>query len=161
MLDGGFSVISPEMGTDMSKKRFTKEQIEILSRNENVHKVTDKYIVFEADFKRFCLENVKKGITLRQTFIDCGFDIDIIGFERMKNAYENWKRIDNENKELKTGHYGGGRPRKNPMTPEETIASQRKQIERLEAENDFLRQIQRLERRHQPQQSPSEKNSKR
>ena len=39
-------------GTRMSKKRFTKEQIEILSRNENVHKVTDKYIVFEADFKR-------------------------------------------------------------------------------------------------------------
>ena len=50
------------------------------------------------------------------------------------------KRIDNENKELKTGHYGGGRPRKNPMTPEEIIASQRKQIERLEAEKDFLRQ---------------------
>ena len=64
-------------GTDMSKKRFTKEQIEILSRNENVHKVTDKYIVFEADFKRLCLENVKKGITLRQTFIDCGFDIGV------------------------------------------------------------------------------------
>ena len=148
-------------GTRMSKKRFTKEQIKILSRNENVHKVTDKYIVFEADFKRLCLENVKKGITLRQTFIDCGFDIDLIGFDRIKDTYGNWKKADNEGRELKTGHYGGGRPRKNPMTPEEIIAFQRKQIERLEAENDFLRQIRRLERRHQPQQSPSEENSKR
>ena len=103
----------------------------------------------------------KKGITLRQTFIDCGFDIDLIGFDRIKDTYGNWKKADNEGRELKTGHYGGGRPRKNPMTPEEIIASQRKQIERLEAENDFLRQIRRLERRHQPQQSPSEENSKR
>ena len=145
----------------MSRKRFTKEQIEILSKNENVNKVTDKYIVFEADFKRLCLENVKKGITLRQTFIDCGFDIDIIGFERIKAAYGNWKKIDNEDKELKTGHYGSGRPRKKPMTPEETIAFQKKRIEQLEAGNDFLRQIRRLERRHQPQQSPSEENFKR
>ena len=42
----------------------------------------------------------KKGITLRQTFIDCGFDIDIIGFERIKAAYGNWKKIDNEDKEV-------------------------------------------------------------
>lgn len=145
----------------MSKKGFTKEQIEILSKNENVHKVTDKYIVFEADLKRLCLENVKKGITLRQTFVDCGFDIDLIGFDRIKCAYDNRKKIENEDKELKTGHYGGGRPRKNPMTPEEIIASQRKQIKRLEAENDLLRQIRRLERRHQPQKSPSKENSKR
>lgn len=144
----------------MSKKRFTEEQMEALRRNENVHRVTDRYIVFEADFKRLCLENVEKGITVRQTFIDCGFDIDVIGIERIKNAYGNWKKTVNANRELKTGHYGGGRPRKNPATPEEIIASQKKQIERLEAENDFLRQIRRLERRYQPQQSPSEKNTK-
>ena len=44
----------------MSRKRFTKEQIEILSKNENVNKVSDKYIVFEADFKRLCQKKKKK-----------------------------------------------------------------------------------------------------
>ena len=74
MLDGVFLSSVHKWRTSMSRKRFTKEQIEILSKNENVNRVSDKYIVFEADFKRLCLENVKKGITLRQTFIDCGFD---------------------------------------------------------------------------------------
>ena len=60
MLDGVFLSSVQKWRTSMSRKRFTKEQIEILSKNENVNKVTDKYIVFEADFKRLCLENVKK-----------------------------------------------------------------------------------------------------
>lgn len=144
----------------MSNKRFTKEQMDILSRNENVHKVTDKYIVFEAGFKQLCLDNVSKGITLRQTFTDCGFDVEMIGAKRMKAAYSNWRRISNKGKELKTGHYGGGRPRRNPRTPDEIISSQKKQIELLQAENDFLRQMRRLERRYQPQKSPSEEDSK-
>lgn len=135
----------------MSKTKFTKEQMEVLCRNKNVHKVTDKYIVFEADFKKLCLENTKKGITLWQTFTDCGFDIDVIGMDRIESAYRNWKKLDDDGRELKTGHYGGGRPRKKPRTPEETIESQKKQIEQLQAENDFLRQIRRLERRYQPQ----------
>lgn len=100
----------------MSKTKFTKEQMEVLCRNKNVHKVTDKYIVFEADFKKLCLENTKKGITLWQTFTDCGFDIDVIGMDRIESAYRNWKKLDDDGRELKTGHYGGGRPRK-PSNP--------------------------------------------
>lgn len=81
--------------------------------------------------------------------------------DRIESAYRNWKKLDDDGRELKTGHYGGGRPRKKPRTPEETIESQKKQIEQLQAENDFLRQIRRLERRYQPQKSPSDENSKR
>ena len=65
MLDGVFLSSVQKWRTSMSRKRFTKEQIEILSKNENVNKVSDKYIVFEADFKRLYLENVKKGIAFQ------------------------------------------------------------------------------------------------
>ena len=46
------------------------------------------------------------------------------------------------------------------LTPEEIIEKQKFQIETLKQENEFLRQIRRLERRYQPKKSPSKKNIK-
>ena len=44
----------------MSKKIFTKEEIEILSKNKFVKKVSEKGITYTDEFKRlFISENVK------------------------------------------------------------------------------------------------------
>lgn len=144
----------------MSKKRFTPEEVKILRENENVDAVSEKYISYKASFKELCISNVERGISLRDTFSQCGLDPEIIGIDRMKSAYDNWKWLHGSGKKLKTGHYGGGRPRTKPMTDAEKIALLEKRVEQLEAENDFLCQLRRLERRHQPQKSPSEKDSK-
>lgn len=145
----------------MSKKRFTPEEIEILRKNENIEAVTEKYISYKASFKELCIGNAEKGIPAEATFSQCGLDPEIMGRKRIRSACDNWRMAYASGKELKTGHHGGGRPRVKPMTDAERIASLEKRIERLEAENDFLCQLRRLERRHQPQQSPSEKDSRR
>ena len=53
-----------------------------------------------------------------------------------------------------------GKPITRDLTPEEIIEKQKLQIETLKLENEFLRQIRRLERRYQSQKSPSKKNTK-
>lgn len=143
----------------MSHKRFTEEEIGILSRNPNVEYVSDKYIFYKADFKELCVRNVRQERkTLRQTFIDAGFDIEMIGWERIRCAYSNWTRAVKNGKELQTGHHSSGR-RKKEISAEELIAKKDKEIRRLKEENEFLRQLRRLEGRYQPKKSPSEKNS--
>lgn len=134
--------------------------MEILRKNENIAAVSEKYISYKASFKELCISNAEKGISFRDTFSQCGIDPEIIGKARMRSAYVNWRLAHDSGKQLRTGHYGGGRPRTKPMTDAEKIASLEKRVEQLEAENDFLCQLRRLERRHQPQKSPSEKDSK-
>lgn len=145
----------------MSRKRFTKEEIDILSSNPHVESVTEKYIFYKSEFKELCLKNVSDGTkSLRQTFIDCGFDIDMIGRDRIKNTYCNWRKIAKEGRELQTKHpNSGGRPRVKELSAEELIARKDKEIKRLKEENEFLRQLRRLEGRYQPKKSPSERDS--
>lgn len=74
----------------MSRKRFTIEEIDILSSNPRVESVTEKYIFYKSGFKELCLLNVARGLkSLRQTFVDCGFDIGMIGWNRIRCAYGN------------------------------------------------------------------------
>lgn len=53
-----------------------------------------------------------------------------------------------------------GRAIERELSDKEIIERQRAEIEMLRQENDFLRQIRRLERRHQPSKSPSTKDSR-
>ncbi len=143
----------------MSNKRFTEDEIRALSANENVIKATEKYIEYTNDFKEAVLEGSRRGKTLRMMFTECGFDFDMIGYERIRNAVGNWKSCKKQKRELVNCRHRKGRTRKKPMSDEEKIAAQRKEIDRLKAENEFLRQLRRLERRHQPHQSTPGKSS--
>lgn len=145
----------------MSKKRFTEKEIEILRKNPNVESVSEKYIFYRAEFKEECISNVGHGTkTLRKTFTDAGFDIDMIGWDRIHAAYKNWRSAYGKGKVLQTKHPGsGGRPRSRELSHEEIIARKDREILRLREENEFLRQLGWLERRYQPKKSPSKRNS--
>lgn len=145
----------------MSKKRFTEKEIEILSKNPNVASVSEKYIFYKAEFKEECIANVNNRTkTLRMTFVDAGFDIDMIGWDRIRKAYTNWRSAYSKGKILQTKHPdSGGRPVTRELSHEEIIARKDREISRLKEENEFLRQLGWLERRYQPKKSPSSRDS--
>lgn len=142
----------------MSNTLFTDEQLAALRSNQNVKKATPKSIQFSEQFKLDFVERYDGGEPPIQIFRDAGFDVDSIGRERLKNAYTNWLHKRSLGKSVASERMG--RPLERKLSDKEIIGRQRAEIEMLKQENDFLRQIRRLERRHQPSKSPSTKDSR-
>lgn len=57
----------------MSKKLFAKEDIQILSKNKYVKKVSEKGITYTDEFKRLFIAENEKGRFPRDIFVECGF----------------------------------------------------------------------------------------
>ena len=70
----------------MSKKLFSSKDIEILSKNKYVKKVSEKGITYTDEFKRLFIAENKKGKFLRDIFEECDFDIDIICLKRIQSS---------------------------------------------------------------------------
>jgi transposase len=71
----------------------------------------------------------------REIFEECGFDIDIIGMDRVCSARDRWRAAYRKNgvDGLHDNRAGkSGRPRERELTPEEKYA-------RLDAENNVLK----------------------
>ena len=139
---------------------FTDEQVEFLRKNKNVKKVSNKAITYTLEFKEFFVEEHRTKYPI-QIFEEAGLPISILGRDRISSASKSWTKKYKERSSLIDMRKGGsGRPTKKELTQEEIIEKQKLQIEILKQENEFLRQIRRLERRYQPKQSPSKKNIK-
>lgn len=75
----------------MSKKIFTDEEINILSQNKYIKKVSTKGITYSDEFKElFIVENQNRKLP-RQIFEECGFDIDILGMTRIEPSGKRWR----------------------------------------------------------------------
>ncbi len=142
----------------MAKKRFTDEQVSLLRSNPCVKSATPKYVSFTKEFMEEFILLHSKGQTRYEIFDSHGLPVGVIGKERIKRTTANWIAKSNSGAELSDEKRG--RPRVRDLTQEEIIARQQAKIEMLQQENDFLRQIRGLERRHQPSKSPSKKNSR-
>lgn len=144
----------------MGKNYFTDEQVEFLKSNKYIKNVSNKGITYTLEFKELFI-NEYNNKTSSQIFEEAGLPLAILGRSRIKNCSTLWRRQSLERGSVEdTRKVNPGRPVTRDLTPEEIIEKQKLQIETLKQENEFLRQIRRLERRYQPQQSPSKKNSK-
>ena len=65
---------------------FTEEQIKVLSNNKCVRTVSSKSITYTYKFKQFFISENENGKLPRLTFEEHGFDIDILGMERVKSS---------------------------------------------------------------------------
>lgn len=74
----------------MSKKLFSNSDIKILSKNKYVKKVSEKGITHTDEFKRLFFAENKKDKFTSDIFMECGFDIDIIGLKRIQSAGGRW-----------------------------------------------------------------------
>lgn len=134
----------------MSKKLFTDEEVNILSKNKYVKNVTNKGITYTDEFKKlFILEN-ESGKFPRQIFEDAGFDVDILGMKRIKSSGSRWRsayKYGGANGLQDTRKYNTGRPTTKNLSLEEKYARLEAQIKLLKAENELLKKLDMIERR--------------
>jgi len=134
----------------MSNKIFTQDEIEILSSNKYVKHVSAKGITYTDEFKRLFIAENEKGKLTIAIFEECGFNIDILGLDRVKSSGKRWRaayREDGVHGLQDTRAENSGRPREKDLTLEEKYERLMAQNKLLKAENELLKKIEMLERR--------------
>lgn len=134
----------------MSNKIFTQDEIEILSSNKYVKRVSAKGITYTDEFKRIFISENEKGKLPRVIFEECGFNIDILGIKRVKSSGNRWRAAYREDGILglqDTRTENSGRPRERELTLKEKYERLMTQNKLLKAENELLKKLDILERR--------------
>lgn len=133
----------------MSKKFFTEKEIKILSKSPYVKTVSTKGITYSNEFKQIFIDQYEKGRFPREIFESCGFDIEIIGMDRVHNSATRWRSAYHKGgvlglRDTRAGN--SGRPRERELSAEEKFARLEAENNLLKAENELLKKIQFAER---------------
>lgn len=134
----------------MSKKVFTDSEIKLLSNNPYVKAVSSKAITCTDAFKQLFISENNQGKLPREIFEECGFDVTIVGIQRVRSSGKRWRASYQENGVLglqDTRSQGSGRPLSRELTLEEKYARLEAQNNLLKAENELLKKIRFAERR--------------
>ena len=134
----------------MTKKLFTEKEVQALSKNRYVKSVSQKGITYTDEFKRIFIEENEKGKPPRIIFEECGFDIDVIGLQRVVSSGNRWRTSYKER-----GGFGlrdtrkdnSGRKSEKELTLEEKYARLEAERNLLKAENELLKKIKLMEGR--------------
>ncbi len=133
----------------MSKKIFTEEQIETLAQNKYVKNVTNKAITYTDEFKKIFIAENQNGKIPREIFEECGFDVDIIGIDRVRGSGKRWRATYRNNGACgltDTRKTNSGRPTTKELSLEEKYARLQAENNLLKAENELLKKIDMIER---------------
>jgi transposase len=133
----------------MSNKLFNKEEIELLSNNRYVKSVTDKGITYSDEFKRIFISENEKGKGPKLIFIEHGFDVEVLGSERINSSGKRWRKAYREQGVLgltDTRTENSGRPSEKGLSIEEKYARLEAQNKLLKAENELLKKLDMMER---------------
>ncbi len=119
----------------MSKKTFTEREIDILTRNPYVKSVSTKGITYTEELKQTFIDLYEKGKLPREIFESCGFNIEILGMERVHSSAKRWRKAYRKDgvlglRDTRAGN--SGRTHKKELSVEEKNV-------RLEAENNLLK----------------------
>ncbi|WP_242225423.1 IS3 family transposase [Bacillus cereus group sp. BfR-BA-01380] len=128
----------------MTKKLFTEKEVQDLSKNPYVKSVSVKGITYTDEFKRIFVEENAKGKLPRDIFEACGFDIDVIGVERVVASGSRWRAAYRENGVFglrDTRKENSGRSLERELTLEEKYARLEAERNLLKAENELLKKI--------------------
>lgn len=134
----------------MSKKLFTNEEIKSLSNNKYVKNITSKAITYTDEFKILFISEYSKGKLPMCIFADAGFDVDIIGKDRIWCASKRWRTAYGKTGELglnDSRKFNSGRPLKRELTIEEIISKKDAEIAYWKAEAELLKKIELQERK--------------
>lgn len=133
----------------MSKKVFTDDEIDILSKNKYVKKVSSKGITYTDEFKRLFIVENQNGKIPRHIFEECGFNIDILGMHRVHSSAKRWRSAFRRNgvSELQDARkFNTGRPTEKDLSIEEKYEKLQAKVKLLQAENELLKKLEMLER---------------
>jgi hypothetical protein len=130
------------------RKKYTDQEKEILLKNENILDVSDTNVKYYPKFKVKAVEEYNQGNPPIKIFSNAWIDVDILGRENPERCIRRWRNTFNKLgkegllNERRGKSKGGGRPRTRELTLEEAKA----RIAYLEAENEFLKKLEALER---------------
>ena len=133
----------------MSKKIFSEKEINELSKNKYVKKVSQKGITYTNEFKLHFIAEYEMGKTPRQIFQDAGFDIQVIGIKRIECASDRWRKSYKEKGVLGLDDkraLNSGRTLNRELTLEEILAKKDAEIEYLKAELELVKKLEVSER---------------
>lgn len=133
----------------MSKKTFSEKEINELSKNKYVKRVSQKGITYTNEFKLHFIAEYEMGKTPRQIFQDAGFDIQVIGIKRIECARDRWRKAYKEKGVLGLDDkraLNSGRTLNRDLTLEEILAKKDAEIEYLKAELELVKKLEISER---------------
>lgn len=134
------------------RRLFQEHEIQLLSTNPNVIRVTEKSISYAPSFKLAAIQDHKAGRTPQEIFIAAGLNLDIIGTKNPKQCIKRWNSVYQTRGEsgLAEEHRGrgkgGGRPTTRDLTADEKLRRAEARIKLLEAENALLKKSEALDR---------------
>ena len=118
----------------MSKKLFKEQEIEILKQNRYVKRVGQKGITYTDEMKQYAMSLSDKGMVSTEIFEKAGFNISMIGIDRVYSSVKRWKAAYKNSGSMAlqdTRKGNSGRPLERDLSLEE-------ENERLRAKNKFL-----------------------
>lgn len=124
----------------MSKRIFTKEEIETLLKNKIVAKCSEKSISYDKDFKIWAVRKYKEGLSAPEIFNQAGFDINIIGHGTPTECLRRWLKV--VKKKGETGLRVDGRATNNPKGRPKGVSNltDKEKLKRLEVEVAYLKE---------------------
>lgn len=138
-------------GSPLSKIIFNEHQIKLLEANPHVKQVSERSISYHPDFKVKAVKENQAGKSPVQIFIEHGFDVKMIGTEKPSGCLKRWRKIFHQFGEEgfyteRRGKGSTGRPSSKEYTQEERLMKAEARIKYLEAELEFLKKLDELER---------------
>lgn len=136
----------------MSKKFFTEEEIKELMNNPNIIKVTPNAITYLPEFKVKAVLSYIGGNSPVEIFRENGLSSDLVGSDIPRKRLYQWKKIYDEQGELgllfnKRGSSSKKSKDSRGLSVDEKLKRAEARIKFLEAENDFLKKLEELERK--------------
>lgn len=134
----------------MSNKLFSPEEVESLSKNRYVKKVSNKSIAYTDEFKQIFITENSAGKPPGIIFVECGFDIKLLGGERIRACGKRWRAIYKSGGVTRlqdTRKFNIGRPNEKNLSLEEKYERLEAKVKLLQAENELLKKLESLERR--------------
>jgi len=135
----------------MSKRIFSEVEIKILEKNDNVLKVSSKSITYSKDFKLFAVKEYLSGKAPSQIFLEAGFNLDMVGEQQPKRCLSRWRNTYNKYGDEgllrdNRGKCATGRTKIQELTETKKLEKAQARIKYLEAELDFIKKLEALER---------------
>lgn len=124
--------------------------MEMRNIQQSICKVrSSKAITYTDEFKQLFISDNLKGKPPREIFEVCGFDVTVIGIQRVNTSGKRWRVGNQENGVLglqDTRSQSLGRPHKRELSLEEKYAKLKAQNASLRAESELLEKIRFAER---------------
>lgn len=125
----------------MGVNHFSKEQIDELSKNPYVQRVTEKAITYTEQFREEFYLKYNHGDTPASILRSMGFNTKVLGQKRINGIVQRIKKMAEKGTFEDSREGSSGRPRTKEMTAEEEIAYLKHKIEYQKQQIEALKKF--------------------